>query len=372
MKLSRAASYLHVWWRAARLARVRAFKCTSTDSDAYQRQLTICYRQNLRSSRLLNPTSTSSEPFQEIQRPTSVTHERGSRSLKPARSNRTLSSEVEQGTESNSEASLKVFPLVTDQNGPGTVKLSEGRSLLAIIALTTCGASSLLPVSNETTDRKAEPITSTEAYGNVHPILAEKPGAAGQILLGILSCPKNLRDLLALAYINRGFYITYRKNQLTLVAGMLQSMTPAASGTRQFSLSRSRLSRLENRRSQENPISIMKLGFGPRSENDSQLMKEFGSYLCAGCGLTDVHRGNVNKVSNEAQNRVSLRKLYVSQRLKRIVPAESSRLISNEASDDFTRESASFISSHKLETRRTQGESDEDREIDQYKSKKKS
>ena len=30
LKLSRAASYLHVWWRAARLARMRAFKCTST------------------------------------------------------------------------------------------------------------------------------------------------------------------------------------------------------------------------------------------------------------------------------------------------------------------------------------------------------
>ena len=333
------------------------------DSDPYQRQLTTCYRQNLRLSRSLNPTSTSSKPFQEIQRPTSVTYERSCGSLRSTRSHRTLSLKVEQGTESSSEASPASIPLLTDQAGSGTFKSSKGRSLLAIIASTACGSSSLLPASNESVDREAELATSTGAN-------AGKPDAADQILLGIMSCSENLKDLLALAYVNRGFYETFRKNELALVGDMLRSITPAASGTRQFNLLRSRLSRLECRKSPNSPIGVMKHGFGPRYESDSQLLTEFASYLCAGCGLTDVYHDNVSRVSNEAHNPVSLRKLYVSQRLRRIVPAEVSCYASNETSVDFARENASFIPPHQLETRRALDELEEDKKIDRRRSKK--
>ena len=162
------------------------------DTRPYQRQFKLCYRQNLRP---LRPTPDSSTLHNETLR-------------------------------------------------------RRGVHLLSLLANTVS--------QHESADANegAEPLTSANANKNVKRILAEKSDAAEQVLLGILACFDDLKDLLAFAHVNRGLYTTFRRNELGLIKGVLQRQPPTAFGTWKSGRLHSRISELEHYGSPTDPISV--------------------------------------------------------------------------------------------------------------------
>ena len=122
------------------------------------------------------------------------------------------------------------------------------RSLLSI-------AASKVPGTHEEPlriERLCYPSTSIEATdqlisANTDGYLDQQigPDVAELILLGIMEKLDDPKDLIAFSRVNRGFYRTFKRNELLLLKGMLRSTSPAAFGAGRLGEVRNRISELE-------------------------------------------------------------------------------------------------------------------------------
>ena len=357
-------------------------------TSPYQRQLKSCYRQHLQPSRPTH-SMTDSQSLRGTQQPMSKSVEEPRDHLCHVSINQASTWEEGKGEQMKSEDTpAKLLPLSSEARLLSP-QWTKGRSLLSVI---TSVASELYdeslqkrrallpPTTSETADPhksanacdEKKPLISANAEKDVCRILAEKPNAAEQILLGILSSFRDLTDLLSVAHANRGFRTIFRRNENGLLKGVLQCMPLTAFASVQFCQLQSRISELEYYGSSVSPTSItdyVLVSYPTRYQDDLQLSKKRESDINESDHFFDSKKHDPNKVSHRLQDGILPRGSCNSQQVEKDAAVRFSGRTPEEISHDLDWEAALLASTYRLETMTAKGNTTENEKFGYCRSK---